>query len=101
MTEKRYTTDYYEFIREDKTYVKDNDVRMTYNQIVDRLNEYELLINRIKKLCNQNRIPSLLTTYIPVNCEKRKSCLDNHMVNASNMGKRNLAEEILKVINDD
>ena len=42
MTEKRYTTDYYEFIREDKTYVKDNDVRMTYNQIVDRLNEYEL-----------------------------------------------------------
>ena len=98
MTEKRYTTDYYEFIREDKSYVRDNGVRMTYNQIVDRLNEYELLISKINELCNQNRIPKFLTTHIPVNCEKRKSCLDNHMINAGNMGRSNIAKEILKLI---
>ena len=40
MTEKRFTTDYYNFVRDDKTYIKDNDVRMTYEQIVDLLNKY-------------------------------------------------------------
>ena len=40
MTEKRFTTDYYNFVRDDKTYIKDNDVRMTYEQIVDLLNNY-------------------------------------------------------------
>ena len=58
-------------------------------------------IKTIKKLCNQNRIPSLLTTYIPVNCEKKKGCLDNHMINAGNMGRSNIANEILQLIDGD
>ena len=58
-------------------------------------------IKTIKKLCNQNRIPSLLTTYIPVNCEKKKGCLDNHMINAGNMGRSNIAKEILQLIDGD
>ena len=107
MTEKRFWLlpmefqDYYG----EQRFVRDNGLigekSMSNQEVVYKLNEYELLISRINKLCNQNRIPNLLTTHIPVNCYFEKKCLDNHMINAGNMGKSNLAKEILQLIDGD
>ena len=72
--------------------------RMKAKMLVEENEQLKQTITTIKEICNQHKIPTLLTTYIPVNCEKRKGCLDNHMVNASNTGKSNIANEILKVI---
>ena len=56
MTEKRFTTDYYNFVRDDKTYIKDNDVRMTYEQIVDLLNNYSEENEQLKQQVKQYSI---------------------------------------------
>ena len=59
MTEKQFTTDYYNFIRDDRTYIKDNNVRMTYEQITDLLNslseENEQLKFQLKE-CREHKL---------------------------------------------
>lgn len=94
-----------EYVDEEYYFTIDGYPTMSDNQVVDLLNklseennELKQTIKTIKEICNQHKIPNLLTTYIPVNCEKRKGCLDNHMANANNMGKSNLAKEILELI---
>ena len=48
MTAKRFTTDYRDFLKEDMTFIKNNDKRMTFQEIVDLLNEQHETIERLK-----------------------------------------------------
>lgn len=88
-----------ELIEERNKLQFDYNMEVLTRQSIEKENEQlKQTIKTIKEICNQHKIPNLLTTYIPVNCEKRKGCLNNHMTNANNMGKSNLAKEILELI---
>ena len=107
MTEKRFYTDGQYVMQDGEVYVicsgeHNADVVATaLNELLTENEQLKQTIKTIKEICNQHKIPTCLTAYIPVNCEKRKGCLDNHMITANNMGKSNLAKEILEVINGD
>ena len=49
MTAKRFTTDYEDFLKEDMTFIKNNDKRMTFQEVVNLLNELYEENQRLKK----------------------------------------------------
>lgn len=49
MNEKRFTTDYSDFIQNDKTFIKRGNERLTYKEIVDLLNEQQSKITELEK----------------------------------------------------
>ena len=49
MSEKRFTTDYSDFIQNDKTFIKRGNERLTYKEIVDLLNEQQATIERLER----------------------------------------------------
>ena len=51
MTAKRFTTDYKDFLKEDMSFIKNNDKRMTFQEIVDLLNKQHETIERLKDNC--------------------------------------------------
>ena len=46
MSEKRFTTDYSDFLQNSKTFIKMDNERLTYEEIVDLLNEQTSIIRR-------------------------------------------------------
>ena len=54
MSEKRFTTDYSDFIQNDKTFIKRGNERLTYKEIVDLLNEQQATIRRLQDLCGES-----------------------------------------------
>ena len=48
MSEKRFTTDYSDFLKNDKTFIKRGNERLTYKEIVDLLNEQQELIEELQ-----------------------------------------------------
>ena len=49
MSEKRFTTDYSDFIKKDKTFIKRDNERLTYKEIVDLLNEQQSAIIELQE----------------------------------------------------
>ena len=47
--EKRFTTDYSDFLQNDKTFIKRGNERLTYKEIVDLLNEQQATITELAK----------------------------------------------------
>ena len=84
-------------------YVKDNITGKSLDEedMFHLLNEQEELLNQIKKLCMDNRIPVCLTAHIPKNCEHYHDCFENHTENAVSFGESKIANKILKIVNGD
>lgn len=49
MSEKRFTTDYSDLLKNDKTFIKMDNERLTYEEIVDLLNELNDENNELEK----------------------------------------------------
>ena len=49
MTEKRFTTDYSDLLKNNKTFIKMDNERLTYEEIVDLLNEQQATISQLEE----------------------------------------------------
>ena len=49
MSEKRFTTDYSDFLKNSETFIKMDGERLTYEEVVDLLNEQQATINKLKE----------------------------------------------------
>ena len=54
MSEKRFTTDYSDFIQNDKTFIKRGNERLTYKEIVDLLNELCEENEQLRQMIKEN-----------------------------------------------
>lgn len=109
MTEKYRVIDGFDFDNNPCKLIEDTKTTEQYNteneleanSLCKLLNEQEELLNQIKKLCMDNRIPVCLTAHIPKNCEHYHACFENHTENAVSFGESKIANKILKIINGD
>ena len=49
MSEKRFTTDYSDLLKNNKTFIKMDNERLTYEEIVDLLNKQQSTIQSLKE----------------------------------------------------
>ena len=49
MSAKRFTTDYSDLLKNNKTFIKMDNERLTYDEIVDLLNEQQTTINELEE----------------------------------------------------
>lgn len=48
MSKKQFTTDYSDLLKNDKTFIKKGNERLTYEEIVDLLNEQQSTISQLE-----------------------------------------------------
>ena len=53
MSDKRFTTDYSDFLKNAKTFIKMDNKRLTYEEIVDLLNEQQDTINKLREILEE------------------------------------------------